>query len=544
MKRILFFALLCIGIQTAKAQTGIGTNTPNAQAILDVEADNKGVLLPRISLTNSSTFIDGTATNNHNGMMVYNTNASTSGTGLNGTGFYHWNGGASGNWYRVGSVPATTANSTQRWNGSAWVENTLLQSNGVTNTTIEGLTIGKGGGNISNNTAFGLSALENNTTGDYSTAVGSEALRQQGVGAVGNSAFGTSSLSVLTSGYLNSAFGVESLNNLLTGNFNSGFGYQSLRELTSGNNNMAIGSRSGLGLTTGSNNTLIGSNITVAPGLDSTVILSDGSGNQRMVVAPSGNVGFNGDTDPFFPVSMRGNLSLGEAAVLFPGPTTINTTLYLFTPRITGHSETYGIKLHASGGGSFGTAIFSPGRSNPAEVNRPILFLGVPQLPEGTFGDLDYIEYMRIESGTGNVGINTPTPQRLLHVNGDILAADVEASTFTTTSDRKLKKKILALNQSLEKVLQLNGVSFFWKDISRGDRSQIGFIAQEVELVLPELVYDQKDYKTVNYVGVVPLLVEATKSLNTKIENLQAENIALKASIEEVMKRLKTLEQK
>ena len=42
MKRILFFALLCISIQIANAQTGIGTNTPNAQTILDVKSDNKG----------------------------------------------------------------------------------------------------------------------------------------------------------------------------------------------------------------------------------------------------------------------------------------------------------------------------------------------------------------------------------------------------------------------------------------------------------------------------------------------------------------------
>ena len=74
------------------AQKGIGTNQPNPQAILDIQSPDKGVLFPRISLTNSSTLFPGvTATASHTGMLVYNTNTATN-TGLVGAGYYVWEG--------------------------------------------------------------------------------------------------------------------------------------------------------------------------------------------------------------------------------------------------------------------------------------------------------------------------------------------------------------------------------------------------------------------------------------------------------------------
>ena len=83
------FLLFCCG--TLFAQNGLGTNTPNPQAALDIQSPDKGVLLPHISLTASNTFLQGvTATASHTGMLVYNTNTATN-TGLVGTGYYFWN---------------------------------------------------------------------------------------------------------------------------------------------------------------------------------------------------------------------------------------------------------------------------------------------------------------------------------------------------------------------------------------------------------------------------------------------------------------------
>ncbi|HHG86247.1 MAG TPA: hypothetical protein ENJ82_15970, partial [Bacteroidetes bacterium] len=70
---------------------GIGTNTPNASAKLDINATDRGLLTPQVSLsnvTNSTTPVSNPAT----GLLVWNTNATV--TGGNGTGFYYWDGGA------------------------------------------------------------------------------------------------------------------------------------------------------------------------------------------------------------------------------------------------------------------------------------------------------------------------------------------------------------------------------------------------------------------------------------------------------------------
>jgi len=98
------FLLFLIGLGTAslKAQVRIGGNgTPNAAAVLDLNADDanagtKGLALPRVSLTNASTPLTGTPV--VNGMMIYNTNAST--TGGSGVGIYYWDGSTS-KWVKV-----------------------------------------------------------------------------------------------------------------------------------------------------------------------------------------------------------------------------------------------------------------------------------------------------------------------------------------------------------------------------------------------------------------------------------------------------------
>ena len=129
------------------AQYGIGTNTPNASAALDIVSPDKGILIPSITLTSSSTFapVTGTSSTTHNGMIVWNDNDVTTG-GLTGAGFYFWQNDPTtpgvGNWYKLnstddGSIPetGTVTNSTLRWDGTNWVETTtLLQTDSATGT--------------------------------------------------------------------------------------------------------------------------------------------------------------------------------------------------------------------------------------------------------------------------------------------------------------------------------------------------------------------------------------------------------------------------
>lgn len=81
---LLFFTTIC----WAQVKIGTTAGTPNAGAILEVESDTRGFLLPRISLTSNTMQLNNVTP--PNGMMVYNTNTSTA-AGLAGTGLYIWN---------------------------------------------------------------------------------------------------------------------------------------------------------------------------------------------------------------------------------------------------------------------------------------------------------------------------------------------------------------------------------------------------------------------------------------------------------------------
>lgn len=89
-------------------------------------------------------------------------------------------------------------------------------------------------------------------------------------------------------------------------------------------------------------------------------------------------------------------------------------------------------------------------------------------------------------------------------------------------SDRKIKKDIRPLHNSLDKILNLNGVDFLRRDVSNSKR-YIGLIAQEVEKHIPELVGEVNGIKTVAYSNIVAVLVEAIKELHQQIETLKNE---------------------
>ena len=115
-----------------------------------------------------------------------------------------------------------------------------------------------------------------------------------------------------------------------------------------------------------------------------------------------------------------------------------------------------------------------------------------------------------------------------LHVDGDVIAFS------TTVSDERLKENIQVVDNALDKVSQLKGVTFDWK--KDGEHSA-GLIAQDVEKVLPSAVKekglpfkanDDQEYKTVEYSQVTSLLVEAIKELREENKLLRAEIESLK----------------
>lgn len=98
MKKLIFILSILLVTNFAKAQTGIGTSSPDASAKLDVSATNKGFLPPRVALTSTSSALP--ITTPATGLIVYNT--ATVGTYTSSTsvvpGYYYWNGSRWFNW--------------------------------------------------------------------------------------------------------------------------------------------------------------------------------------------------------------------------------------------------------------------------------------------------------------------------------------------------------------------------------------------------------------------------------------------------------------
>ncbi len=91
------------------------------------------------------------------------------------------------------------------------------------------------------------------------------------------------------------------------------------------------------------------------------------------------------------------------------------------------------------------------------------------------------------------------------------------------TSDSVLKTNINRISNSIEILSNLNGYTYQFKDeLAVDHKIRSGLIAQEVERILPHLVdTDQNNIKGVNYVELIPYLLDAIKELNAKIEELE-----------------------
>ena len=486
---------------------------------------------------------------------------------------------------------------------------------------INGITVGFGNSQVSNNTAFGYQALIKNTTGSGNHAFGYYSLTKNttgfsnqadGYGTLynnitgnNNQADGYASLFNNSSGNYNQAFGYLSLNKNTTGNSNQAMGYRSLYWNTTGNLNAAFGFYSGNAIT-GSNNTVIGplagSNITIGSnntilggytGLtapisqtgNNWVVLSDGTGTVRQVIDSNGNVGI-GTTSPFN--TLHVSSSTPGSQVTVQGTAAAGYTNML----LQGTGRTYAIGVGNSSETTYGVANkFAIGDNNASAVRMVIDSNG--NVGIGTTAPLATLHVTGTHINTGNVGIGTSSTIGLLGSNvltvfgnvnvispsgaflvngvaigggggGSVSITDdvatntseyllsaratsgtasavytassklyfnpstgtLNATVLNSLSDRRLKDNIILISNPIEKLQQLRGVTFDWQD--NGNPSA-GLIAQDVERVLPCLVNNDADHKTLNYNGIIGLLVEAVKELKNTVEQQSQEIDQLKS---------------
>jgi hypothetical protein len=130
-----------------------------------------------------------------------------------------------------------------------------------------------------------------------------------------------------------------------------------------------------------------------------------------------------------------------------------------------------------------------------------------------------------VDAAPFNLGIINELDANSLTVNGNAsisgnlnVTGIVTALDFDSASDINLKTNIKSVENSLEKVIKLNGVTFTWK---QSQQDSIGVIAQEVEEIFPELVKENEHHKSVNYNGLIGVLIEAIKEQQKQIDELK-----------------------
>ena len=166
------------------------------------------------------------------------------------------------------------------------------------------------------------------------------------------------------------------------------------------------------------------------------------------------------------------------------------------------------------------------------------------------------------EEGSNRLYIANSSSNPLIYGEFDNKIVKINGAQVST-SDQRFKENIQTLKGSLQKISGIRGVSFTWKtnaeinkikgvetDSDDGNKrlqegTQLGVIAQEVEAVVPEVVYtDDKGFKSVDYIKLTPVLIEAMKELKNEKDELEKKNNALEAKVERLEKMMEELMKK
>lgn len=124
---------------------------------------------------------------------------------------------------------------------------------------------------------------------------------------------------------------------------------------------------------------------------------------------------------------------------------------------------------------------------------------------------------LSVISSNGNTLSTTYTSNTKLYFTP--LTGTLSATTFNSLSDQTLKINTESLVDGIQTIIQLNPVSFNWKDTGQ---KAYGVIAQEIENVIPEIVTTTGTIKSVSYDQIIPFLIQAVKELKLEIEELKS----------------------
>jgi hypothetical protein len=148
-----------------------------------------------------------------------------------------------------------------------------------------------------------------------------------------------------------------------------------------------------------------------------------------------------------------------------------------------------------------------------------------PQGPAGPVaGSNTTVQFNDGGFANGSANFTFTKSTGFVYVNGNVQAAD-----FVVASDDTLKNVIGNIPNALDIVNSLDGIRYTWNELGqqllgyKGDKVELGLLAQQVEKELPELIAmsDKGDYKMVAYARLVAVLIEAVKELSVKVDALE-----------------------
>jgi hypothetical protein len=255
------------------------------------------------------------------------------------------------------------------------------------------------------------------------------------------------------------------------------------------------------------------------------------------------SVKITGGTDLVYPNMMLMHIATGPAGEMKSSNVEMTVNGNMGSELMLHHTEAVGlepcIRLFSEGAGA-GISIFSDPiphlkrTSDSAVINLQADTVNATIEMFGAAPGTEASIVLVSDNSGGKIGINTDAPAAALDVVGNICVT----GTVGGCSDARYKKDVETLTNALELITQIRGVNFNWRasefpDKKFSDEQQVGFIAQELKEVLPELVSQGSDgYYSVDYSRLTPVLVEAVKEQQKEITSLKAEMQELKRLVQ------------
>jgi hypothetical protein len=598
MKTKLFFIIACaIFFYDVNAQNtfpssgaaGIGTTTPNASSLLEVKSTSKGILIPRMTLTQKNA-IASPAT----GLLIYQTNSSP--------GFYYYNGSV---WVAISSNSANTSLSNLKaptavnvhvlpaadssinlgssslnyrniffkgklFQGSIPIMyndtlNTFVGQNAGLNPSSANTAVGSGA--LSNttgprNVALGYQALHNNTSGNRNIAIGCFALTSNITGS-NNTAIGDAALFSNVGGYYNTATGWQALA-FTTGSSNTADGYDALGSNTTGGDNTAVGINALELNTTGKYNVATGA----------AALEFNASGDENTA---------DGDFALFLNTTGFSNVAVGTNA-LHSNQTASNLVAVGDSALFNSTAASYNTAVGSKAGYTTQNGANSYFGYHAGYYDNAFNNVAIGQLAGWLTANGSECTYLGSDAGpttagltnTTGIGYNvTPSASNQVWIGNTEVTSIGGQVGWTTFSDGRFKKNIKENVPGLAFINQLKPITYT-VDISGLKKSKgedkkenkndpktltenslqekivhTGFVAQDVEAVAKKMNYDfdgvdapknDKDFYGLRYNEFVVPLVKAVQELSeqndemkktyeAKINELQNQIDELKAMI-------------